>query len=197
LCAVRLDELVPVLIEMLPDRTLSLARCLDLCRRPVSEAIVDRTSTLSATYASASGLAEVSLMGRIPFCDEDLRTILAHQASMVFVLGLAYGLPLDWHRGQVEQGRVSRRVGGRIPLWGLESKAEMAFAATAAVGFAFRVWLEGGEGLTAGQVSNVVDEMAVRAGVVGQEVVARARGALPSLPQERGIVRRLRKRLLR
>jgi len=206
-CVSVADELVPVLIEMLPDRTLSLARCLELCRRPVSEAIVDRTSTLSATYASASGLAEVSLMGRIPFCDEDLRTILAHQASMVFVLGLAYGLPLDWHRGQVEQGRpvdvgmlwqrVSRRVGGRIPLWRLESKAEMAFAATAAVGSAFRVWLEGGEGLTAAQVSNVVDEMAVRAGVVGQEVVARARGALPSLPQERGIVRRLRKRLLR
>jgi uncharacterized protein (DUF697 family) len=205
-CVSVADELAPVLIEMIPDRTLSLARCLELCRRPVSQGIVDRVSTLSATYASASGLAEVSLMGRVPFCDEDLRTILAHQASMVFVLGLAYGLPLDWCRGQVAQWRlvdvgmlwqrVSRRVGGRIPLWGLESKTEMAYAATAAVGSAFVAWLDGGEALTSAHVSNVLDEVAKRAGVVSQEVVARARGALPSLPQDRGIVRRLRQRLL-
>lgn len=188
------ELLLPAVLEVLPQYALSLARRLSLFRRMVADRLIEHTALVNATYVSASGLASARPLLRVPFNAEEVGVLNANQAAMACQLGLACGLPLDWHHRvtalsvAVAPGRVwrqlARRVLGVVPLWGLDSKVGVAYGATIVMGKAIEAWCDTGEALSSKILREMCRDTAVRSRAVSRDLVAKAREALPAQPKE-------------
>ncbi len=195
------ELLVPAVLEVLPEHSLALARHLPLFRKTVAGRLIDRAAKVNATFASASGLAETLPLLRVPLGEHDSHVLSINQAAMAYRLGMAYGRPLDWHQHQEQMRlavdvedlwrKLARRVVGAIPLWGLSSKVSLAYGGTVVTGRAIQHWLETGQPLSSEATDEVCREIAAQSRATGDELVAKAREALPK-PQVGGARRRIR-----
>jgi hypothetical protein len=189
------ELLVPAVLETLPEHALALAHRLPLFRTTVAGRLVERTSRVNATYASASGLAQSVPRLRPPLTPEDIKVLASNQAAMVYRLGLAHGLPADWHQDlaplrsvvDVEQlwRKLARRIVGIIPLWSLRSKVGVAYGGTVVTGKAMRTWFDSGQGPTVAMVREWCRDTAAQSETTSEDLVAKARDALPAAPVER------------
>ncbi|MBC7261423.1 MAG: hypothetical protein H5T63_05370 [Chloroflexi bacterium] len=184
------ELLVPAVLEVLPEYALSLARHLPLFRSAVADRLIERTALVNATYAAAAGLAESVPLLRLPLTANDMEMLSANQALLAYRLGLAYGLPLDWHhdvqplRAAVDVGKLwqqfGRQVVGLVPLWRLESKVRLAYGGTFATGRALQAWYSEGEALSPAASRELCRELARQSRQVSHDLVARAREAMPA-----------------
>ena len=201
------ELLVPAVLEVLPEYTLSLARRLPLFRSLVAGKLIERIALVNATYASASGLAEAVPLLRMPLSVEDLEVLGVNQATMAYRLGMVHGLPLNWHqdvsalRAAVEPGRLwrqlARQVLGVIPLWGLSSKVGVAYGGTVVLGKAIQAWCSTGQALSPKVLREMCREAASQSRTMSRDLVAKARDALPAPQARRARSKRLKLRLPR
>lgn len=183
------ELLVPAVLEVLPEYALSLARHLPLFRSAVADRFIERTALVNATYASAAGLAESIPFLRLPLTVNDIEMLNANQALLAYRLGLAYGLPLDWHHdvqslsSAIDVGRLWRQCArqsvGLIPLWRLESKVRLAYGGTLLTARALQAWYSTGETLSLAASRDLCRQLAQQSRQMSRALVARAREALP------------------
>jgi energy-coupling factor transporter ATP-binding protein EcfA2 len=199
------ELLVPAVLDALPECALALARHLSLFRAPVVDKLVERTALVNATYASASGLAEPVPLLRMPLSDADVAVLSENQAMMAYRVGLACGLPFDWHCSLRPSSpprqagplwrQLARQVRGVVPMWGLGSKVRLAYGGTLLMGRAVAAWCNSGQELSPDGMRAICRDAAAQSRAVGVELVAKARDALPAAQEKRGQSRRFRIRL--
>ena len=145
-----LSDFVPAVIDLLPDRQLSLARHFPLFRGPIVQKLINETCMSNAAYALSTGLAEVVPVLGIPLNLADMIVLTKAQAFLVYRLGLALGFSTQWQDYISEFGSVigggflwrqlARSLVGLIPVWGIIPKVSVAYAGTYVVGHAVLRW---------------------------------------------------------
>ena len=186
------EQLGPAILEALPEHPLPLARHLPLFRGLVADKWIEQTALSNATQASASGLLEAVPMLHMPLHGRELETIGPSLASLVYRLGLAYGLSLDWQQSRaaadlaLTAGRwwqqLAHAVLGLIPIWGLESKVALVYAGSIVTGRSVQAWCDTGHMLSQRAFNDVCRSAAAEARSTSRALVAKAREALPVQP---------------
>ncbi|NLT73309.1 MAG: hypothetical protein GXX94_03835 [Chloroflexi bacterium] len=158
-------ELVPAVLEALPDRHLALARQLPLFRATVARRLIEETSLANATYSLSTGLAGVIPLLNIPLNVTDMAVLTKAQAFLVYRLGLALGLSTRWQDYVREFGTVigggfmwrqlARTLVGLIPWLGIVPKVGVAYAGTFVVGNVVWHWYLTGRHLSKEQLRAV------------------------------------------
>ena len=145
---------VSAVLQLLPDRKLSLARNYPLFRIPVAREVVSETSFANAGYSFSTGIAEIVPALNIPFNVADMIILTKAQAFMVYRLGLIFGLSARWQDHLAAFGStigfgfvwrtIARQLIGLIPGFGILPKVAIAYAGTFAIGQAAMQWYETG-----------------------------------------------------
>ncbi|MGB8648438.1 MAG: zinc-ribbon domain-containing protein [Anaerolineae bacterium] len=143
-------EFASAVLELLPDRHLSLARYYPVFRRRVAQELISSTSLANANYSLTTGLAEVIPVLDIPFNVADMIILTKNQAIMVYKLGLIFGLPARWQEHMTAFGgtvgtsflwrQLARQLVGLVPVWGIIPKVAVAYAGTFVLGQAIEQW---------------------------------------------------------
>ena len=125
----------------------------------------------------------------MPLHETDIELTSANLATTSYRLGLAYGVPLDWHRDAAaaavagETGGLwqhfARELRGLIPLWGLESKVALTYGGTVVACRALQAWLDSGHAPSDRELRELYRTAAADARRVSRSLVGKARGALP------------------
>jgi len=141
---------VPVVMKLLPDQHLALARQFPLFRTAVARDLVTDTCFSNAAYALSTGIAEIVPVFDIPLNIADMFVLSKAQAFLVYKLGLALGLSSRWRDYVAEFGgvlgsgflwrQVARSLIGLIPAWGIVPKVAVAYAGTYVVGNVVYQW---------------------------------------------------------
>jgi uncharacterized protein (DUF697 family) len=157
-----LENFVPVVLDMLSDQLIPLARQFPLFRVPVSNHLINETCFSNAAYSLSSGLAGVVPALIVPMNISDMVVLSKAQAFLVYKLGLALGLSTEWRDYVAEFGSVvgggflwrqlARQLVGLIPVWGIVPKVGVAYAGTYVVGHAVLKWYLTGKHLSPQQM---------------------------------------------
>jgi uncharacterized protein (DUF697 family) len=157
-----IDNFVPVMLDLLPDQLIPLARQFPLFRVPVANHLINETCFSNAAYSLSSGLAGVVPALIVPMNISDMVVLSKAQAFLVYKLGLALGLSTEWRDYVAEFGSVvgsgflwrqlARQLVGLIPVWGIIPKVGVAYAGTYVVGHAVLRWYLTGRHLSPQQM---------------------------------------------
>jgi uncharacterized protein (DUF697 family) len=157
-----IKNFVPVVMDLLPDRLIPLARQFPLFRVPVANHLISETCFTNAAYSLSSGLAGVVPALIVPMNISDMVVLSKAQAFLVYKLGLAFGLSTEWRDYVAEFGSVvgsgflwrqlARQLVGLIPVWGIVPKVGVAYAGTYVVGHAVLRWYLTGKHLSPQQM---------------------------------------------
>ena len=90
------NDLVPRVLESLPDKHLTLARHFPLFRFAVTRNLIAESAMVNAAYLFSTGFAEIIPMLDIPFNIADVVILTKNQSLMVYKIGLALGLSPRW-----------------------------------------------------------------------------------------------------
>jgi uncharacterized protein (DUF697 family) len=147
-------QFVPAVLQLLPDRSLSLARNNPLFRVPVAFDLIQETSFANASYSFTTGIAEIVPALTIPFGVADMVILTKAQAFLVYRLGLIFGLSARWQDHLAAFGStigfgfvwrtIARQLIGLIPGFGVLPKTAIAYAGTYAIGRGALQWYETG-----------------------------------------------------
>ncbi len=194
-------ELVPAILEVLPERHVALARQLPLFRATVARRLIEEVSLSNATYSLTTGLAGIIPVLNIPVNVTDMVVLTKAQAFMVYRLGLALGLSTRWQDYIREFGSVigggfmwrqlARTLVGFIPWLGIVPKVVVAYSGTFVVGNVIWHWYLTGRHLSGEQLKAVYRQAVETGKGVARELTARlprkrARGSRElAAPEER------------
>lgn len=163
---------VTAVLQLLPERKLSLARNYPLFRIAVAQDVISETSFANAGYSFGTGVAEVVPALNIPFNVADMIILTKAQAFMVYRLGLIFGLSARWQDHLAAFGStigfgfvwrtLARQLVGLIPGFGILPKVAIAYAGTFAIGRAAMQWYETGGEIKRGDVDRFFKEALVR-----------------------------------
>lgn len=163
---------VTAVLQLLPERKLSLARNYPLFRITVAQDVVSETSFANAGYSFGTGVAEVVPALNIPFNVADMIILTKAQAFMVYRLGLIFGLSAHWQDHLAAFGStigfgfvwrtLARQLVGLIPGFGILPKVAIAYAGTYAIGRAAMQWYETGGEIKRGDIDRFFKEALVR-----------------------------------
>lgn len=153
---------VPVILQMMPEYQLALARQFPLFRNAVAHHLINDTSTANAVYAFSSSLAEIVPVLGLPLNIADMVVLTKAQAFLVYRLGLALGFSTRWQDYVSEFGSVvgggflwrqlARSLVGLIPVVGIVPKVAVAYAGTYVVGHVVLRWYLTGRHLSPKQI---------------------------------------------
>lgn len=179
------EELVPAVMELIPDRLLALGRYFPLFRVPIARHLINDTSFSNATYALSTGLAEVVPVLDIPLNVTDMVVLTKTQAFLVYKLGLALGLSTRWQDYVTEFGsvlgggflwrQIARSLIGLIPAWGIIPKVGVAYAGTFVVGNTILQWYLTGRHVSAKQMQALYRQAFTVGKDVAKGLLSRAR----------------------
>ncbi|MFO7698154.1 MAG: hypothetical protein R6X16_13495 [Anaerolineae bacterium] len=182
------DELVPAVLEALPERHVALARQLPLFRATVARRLIEEVSVANATYSLTTGLAGIIPLLNIPLNVTDMVVLTKAQAFLAYRLGLALGLTTRWQDYVREFGSVigggfmwrqlARTLVGFIPWLGIVPKVAVAYAGTYVVGNVIWHWYLTGRRLSSEQLKAVYRQAAETGKLAAGRLVA-------SLPRRR------------
>jgi uncharacterized protein (DUF697 family) len=180
--------LVPVALNQLPKRHLSLARHFPVFRMAVAHELINDACLSNAAYALSTGLAEIVPALSLPLTVTDMIILTKAQAFLVYRMGLALGLSTEWRAYVAEFGGVlgggflwrqlARSLVGLIPAWGILPKVAVAYAGTYAVGQVVLQWYLTGRHLPANRLADVYRQALQQGKVV-------ARGLVEKMPRPR------------
>jgi uncharacterized protein (DUF697 family) len=176
-------QFVPVVMEMLPEYHLPLARHFPLFRQQVATHLINDTSFSNAAYALSTGLAEVFPALGIPLNIADIVVLTKAQAFLVYRLGLSLGMSTEWRDYVGEFGSVlgggfvwrqlARSLVGFIPVWGIVPKVGVAYAGTYVVGHTVLRWYLTGKHLTPRQMRELYRQAFDKGKGFARELVAK------------------------
>lgn len=151
-------DLIPILLDLFPDRHVALAHHLPALRDVVAHRLINEVSVSNAGYAASTGLAEIIPVLTIPFNVADMVVLSKNQALLAYKIALALGKDIGVQEMAAELAGVlgsgfvwrelARRLVGFIPVWGLIPKVAVAYAGTYATGMAVYTWYAYGRKLT-------------------------------------------------
>lgn len=178
-------ELVPAVLDALPERNVALARQLPLFRATVARRLIEEVSQANATYSLTTGLAGIIPLLNIPLNVTDMVVLTKAQAVLAYRLGLALGLTTRWQDYVREFGSVigggfmwrqlARTLVGFIPWLGIVPKVGIAYAGTYVVGNVIWHWYLTGRHLSGEQLRAVYRQAAE----TGKEAAGRLVARLP------------------
>jgi len=177
------DQFIPVVLELLPDHHLSLARHFPLFRLAVAQHLINDTCLSNASYSFSTGLAGLVPVLDIPLTVTDMIILSKNQAFLVYKLGLALGYSTRWQDYVAEFGSVlgsgfiwrqlARSLVGLIPGWGILPKTAVAYAGTYVVGQAVLQWDLTGRHISRGQMQQLYQQAAGRARGIAKRMFRR------------------------
>lgn len=177
-------QFVPAVLQLMPDRKLSLARNFPLFRPHVATDIINETSVANAGYSFSTGLAEIVPVLNIPFNIADMVILTKAQAFMVYRLGLIFGLPARWQDHLAAFGStigfgfvwrtIARQLIGLVPGWGILPKTAIAYAGTYAVGRGALEWYNTGRDVKRDDIERFFREALERGKAFAQSVADKA-----------------------
>jgi uncharacterized protein (DUF697 family) len=145
-----MDEFVPTVMELVPQRHLALGRNFPLFRVRIARDLINDTCFSNAAYALSTGLAEVVPVLDLPLNLADTVVLTKTQAFLVYKLGLELGFSTRWQDYMTEFGgvlgggfiwrQVARQLIGLIPAWGIIPKVAVSYAGTYVVGNVVLQW---------------------------------------------------------
>lgn len=191
-------QFVPAVLQLLPERKLSLARNFPLFRSAVAVEIINETSVANAGYSFSTGIAEIVPVLDIPFNVADLVVLTKAQAFMVYRLGLIFGLSTRWQDHLTAFGStigfgfvwrtLARQLVGLIPGLGILPKVAIAYAGTYAVGRGALEWYITGHDVTRDDIDGFFRDALERGKAFAQILAEKApkpnarKLSLPKLP---------------
>jgi len=177
------DELVPAVIQLLPEQGIALARQFPLFRHATARAIISDTCFSNAAYALSTGLAEIVPVFNVPLNITDMVVLTKAQAFLVYRLGLALGLSTRWQDYVAEFGsvlgggfiwrQVARSLIGLIPAWGILPKVAVAYSGTYVVGNVVHSWYLTGRHLSGRQMRQLYTQAFARGKQLAQNMATR------------------------
>ncbi len=178
------NEFVPVVLMLLPDRHLPLARQFPLFRMQVAKDLINDTCISNAAYALSTGLAEIVPVLDIPLNITDMMVLSKAQAFLVYRIGLALGYTTRWQDyigefgGVIGTGflwrQIARELVGLIPVWGIVPKVAVAYAGTFVTGNTVLQWYLTGRRLSPKQVRDMYAQALVAGKAFAKTLLARA-----------------------
>lgn len=191
-------QFVPAVLQLLPERKLSLARNFPLFRHAVATDIINETSVANAGYSFSTGIAEIVPVLNIPFNVADMVILTKAQAFMVYRLGLIFGLSTRWQGHLAAFGStigfgfvwrtIARQLIGLIPGLGVLPKTAIAYAGTYAIGRGALEWYNTGREVKRDDIERYFREALERGKAFAQRAAEKApkvqapRITLPQLP---------------
>lgn len=183
-----LDDLstkfVPAVMELVPERLVSLGRHFPLFRIAIANRLINETCFSNAAYAISTGLAEMVPVFNIPLNVTDMIVLTKAQAFLVYRLGLTLGLSTQWQDYVAEFGGVlgggflwrqfARSLVGLIPAWGIIPKVAVAYAGTYVVGHTILQWYLTGRQLSKEQMSQLYGQAFDRGKDVARNLLSKA-----------------------
>jgi uncharacterized protein (DUF697 family) len=177
-------ELLPAIVQVLPDHTLSAGRAYPGLRPAVAAKIIQSTSKINAGYAAGTGVAEMVPGLGIPFAVADVIILTKNQVVMAYRLGMLMGETgtlaeiIPKVAGVVGAGfmwrQVARELVGFLPL-GVVLKTAIAYAGTYATGQAVYHYFVTGEKLRKQDLRQLFDDAMVRGRAIAAHTVEQVR----------------------
>jgi uncharacterized protein (DUF697 family) len=179
------DTFVPAVMRLLPGQLLSLGRHFPLFRTAVAHELINDTCFSNTAYALSTGVAEIIPIFDIPLNIADVFVLTKAQAFLVYRLGLALGLSIQWRDYVAEFGgvlgggfvwrQIARSLIGLIPAWGIIPKMAVSYAGTYVVGHAVYRWYLTGRHVTGAQMKQLYAQAFAR----GKHLAQNLRQKLP------------------
>jgi uncharacterized protein (DUF697 family) len=179
-----LKNFVPVVLRLLPERLLPLARQFPLFRAPVANHLISETCFSNAAYSVSSGLAGIVPALIVPMNISDMVVLSKAQAFLVYRLGLAFGFSTEWRDYLAEFGgiigggfmwrQLARQLVGLIPVWGIVPKVGVAYAGTYVVGHAVLKWYLTGRHVSPQQMREFYLQAFDKGKAVGRRLLKRS-----------------------
>jgi uncharacterized protein (DUF697 family) len=165
------------------DGRLALAREIPAWRDVIITAIIEETSQANASYAFATGLAEMVPLFSAPLNVGDVIILTKNQLMMSYRIALAAGLDGHARRlipeilgvlgGGLLLRQVARELVGLVPVIGLAPKVAVSYAGTYAIGRAVAAWALGGKRASGAVVRRWSQEGAERGRRVAEAIGVR------------------------
>jgi uncharacterized protein (DUF697 family) len=182
-------QLVPLVVEIMPDRLLGLGRQFPLFRVPIAQDLISEACFANATYALGTGLAEVVPVLNLPLNLADMVVLTKAQAFLAYKLGLVFGFSLEWRDYLAEFGSVigggfvwrqlARSLVGMIPVLGIVPKVAVAYSGTYVVGHTILQWYLTGRHLSARQMKALTVNAFQHGQAAARQLVAKVRKSRP------------------
>lgn len=179
------EELLPALLELLPERELAIGRAFPGLRPAVAQKLIANTSRVNAGYAAGTGLAEMIPGLGIPFAVADILILTKNQVVMAYKLGILMGESgtlaeiIPKVAGVVGAGfmwrQVARELVGFLPL-GVLLKTAVAYAGTYATGQAVYQYFVTGEKLHKQDMKRLFDDALARGREIAASTVEQVKG---------------------
>jgi len=179
------ETFVPAVMRLLPGQLLPLGRQFPLFRTAVAYELINETCFSNTAYALSTGVAEIIPIFDIPLNIADMFVLTKAQAFLVYRLGLALGLSIQWRDYVAEFGgvlgggflwrQVARSLIGLIPAWGIIPKMAVSYAGTYVVGHAVYRWYLTGRHVTSAQMKQLYAQAFAR----GKHLAQNLRQKLP------------------
>jgi uncharacterized protein (DUF697 family) len=164
---------------------LGLGRQLPALRTLVFVELIDETARANASYAFASGIAEIIPVVNIPMNIGDVVILTKNQLVMSYKIALVAGKSgtprnligeiLGVLGGGLLFRQVARQLIGLIPVVGVAPKVAVAYGGTWAIGKAVVLWATAGQVLTRESVGQFLDEGLKRGRKAARALVSRRR----------------------
>jgi uncharacterized protein (DUF697 family) len=175
-----------LLTAMAPELRLALGRQLPVLRTLLFADLIDETARANASYAFASGIAEIIPVVNIPMNIGDVVILTKNQLIMSYKIALVAGKSgtprhligeiLGVLGGGLLLRQVARQLVGLIPAVGVAPKVAVAYGGTWAIGQAVVVWATAGQALTTESVGHFFDEGLARGRKAARALVSRRVG---------------------
>jgi uncharacterized protein (DUF697 family) len=176
-------DLVPVVLELLPERHLSLGRHFSIFRLAIARKLINDTCFSNAVYSLSTGVAEVVPILDLPLNLTDMVVLTKAQAFLVYKLGLSLGFSTRWEDYLKEFGGVigsgfvwrqlSRMLIGLIPVWGIVPKIAIAYSGTYVVGNVVMQWYLTGRQVSSKQIQAISNQALIHGRQIAQNLAAR------------------------
>ena len=186
-----LDQFAAAVLDLLPDKHLSLGRHYPLFRVPAARRLINDTCVSNAAYSISTGVAEVVPVLGIPLYVTDMVVLTKNQAYLVYKLGLTLGMSTQWQDYIAEFGsvlgsgfiwrQVARSLIGLVPAWGIIPKVAVAYSGTYVAGNVVLQWYLTGRHVSRGQMKALYGQAFGR----GKELAGRLTARLPRLPKRK------------
>lgn len=180
-----LGAFAAAILDLLPDKHLSLGRHYPLLRVPAARRLINDTCVSNAAYSISTGVAEVVPVLGIPLYVTDMVVLTKNQAYLVYKLGLTLGMSTDWQAYITEFGgvlgsgflwrQVARSLVGLVPAWGIIPKVAVAYSGTYVAGNAVLQWYLTGRHVSRGQMKVLYGQAFEK----GKELASRLTARLP------------------
>ncbi|HLQ33251.1 MAG TPA: hypothetical protein VK457_11225 [Chloroflexota bacterium] len=181
------QELVPAVLQRVPDLALALGRTFASFRPAVAEREIQRVARVNAEVAVVSAIPQASLILGPVSAVADTLLLTKNQAILLLRLATLYGLSLD--RGRLLElvpivgaafgwRTLARELVGFLPAgFGVVPKAVIAYAGTVATGRAALWYYETGRKMPENQLRQIYSESSARARDLVREITQRLKRA--------------------